>query len=175
MSPLTAVNGPERRLANPLDARRDEGGEGIAPVLQLRGLRRGANPRQAVDDLLSLAVDVADQAARLPRPKRQVLEVARVFRSGRQARVFRDRHGLTGARSAPYSRALAGSLANRRLAGGLPLSNDGVAQYTMRRLLPANVEKILHVDGVFGDAAYDALFIQARDEGFFAGHEPGAH
>src|SRR5436189_170178 len=72
-------------------------------------------------------------------------------------------------------RALAGSLANRRLAGGLPLSNDGVAQNTMRRLLPANVEKILHVDGVFGDAAYDALFVQAWDEGFFAGHEPGAH
>src|SRR5439155_16409748 len=91
------------------------------------------------------------------------------------ARVFRDRHGLTGARPAPYSRALAGSLANRRLAGGLPLSNDGVAQNTMRRLLPANVEKILHVDGVFGDAAYDALFVQAWDEGFFTGHEAGAH
>src|SRR2546429_7762543 len=152
---------------------------------QLRGLRCGANPRQAVDDLLGLAddiahdlacrLDVADQAAGLSRPKRQVLEVAYVFRSGRQAGVFRDLHHLTGARSASYSRALARSLANRRLAGGLPFSNDGVAQYTMRRLLPANVEEILHVDGVFGDAAHDALFVEPWDEGFFARHETGAH
>src|SRR5256714_8158455 len=152
---------------------------------QLRGLRCGAHPRQAVDDLLGLAddiahdlacrLDVADQAAGLSRPKRQVLEVARVFRSGRQAGVFRDLHGLTGARSASYSRALARSLANRRLAGCLPFSNDGVAQYAMRRLLPANVEEILHVDGVFGDAAHDALFVEAWDEGFFARHEAGAH
>src|SRR5205823_3588620 len=152
---------------------------------QLHGLGCGANPRQAVDDLLGLAddivhnlacrLDVADQAAGLSRPKRQVLEVAYVFRSRRQAGVFRDLHHLTGARSASYSRALARSLANRRLAGCLPFSNDGITQYTMRRLLPANVEEILHVDGVFGDAAHDALFVEAWDEGFFARHEAGAH
>src|SRR6266513_4971174 len=152
---------------------------------QLRGLRCSANPRQAVDDLLGLAddiahdlargFDVADQAAGLSGPKGQVLEVARVFRSGRQAGVFRDLHGLTGARSASYRRALARSLANRSLARGLPFSNDGVTQYAMRRLLPSNVEEILHVDGVFDDAAHDALFVEAWVEGFFAGHEAGAH
>src|SRR5439155_1361103 len=83
--------------------------------------------------------------------------------------------GVTGARSASHSRALARSLADRRLAGGLPFSNDGVAQDTMRRLLPANVEEIFHVDGVFGDAAHDSLFVEGWGEGFIAGHEAGAH
>src|SRR5438132_3093349 len=154
-------------------------------VLQLDGLRCRVKPRQAVDDVFGLADDIANdlprrldvvyQAAGLSRPEGQVLEVARVFRGRCQARVSRDLHGLTGARSASHGCALAGSLPNRRLAGVLPFSNDGVAQYPMRSVLPANVEEILDVDSVLGDAAHDALFVGAWDEGFVAGHEAGAH
>src|SRR5437868_8152698 len=172
---IDRVNGFEGRLLDPLDAgighrlavEGDVVQVNLFMVPRLRGLRCGASPRQAVDDLVRLAddiahdlargLDVADQAAGLSRPKGQVLEVARVFRRGRQAGVFRDLHGLTGARSASHSRALARSLADRRPGGGLPLSNDGGTEDAMRRLLPADVEAVLPGAGVFGDAAYGAL------------------
>ena len=110
-----------------------------------------------------------------PAPEGQVLEVARVLRGRCQARVFRYLHRLTGARAASHGRALTGSLPDRRVSGGLPFSDDGVAQNAVRRVLPANVEEVLDVDGVFGDAAHDALFVQGWDEGFLAGDETRAH